>query len=501
MTQSRSLFGPREVLRLGTALIVCLTSASMSFGEDPESQQQKHDRRELTITPAQPPMPSLRYELLPTMQERKPGNRAPYYLRSLIHWYTSIAAEAHENFRELTLRRNEVPLDAFPADDVREMLASFDHILRQLEHAAVRSDCNWNLGLEGLEGWDAISFSLEEFQRSRELARLLRLKARLELSEGRFDDCERTLRIGYQLARDVGEPPTIINSLIGIAIASIMNEILVEWIDQPGAPNLYWALATRPRPFIDVDRQFRFEASIPERMFPVLRNPEQTGRTAEEWNRQVRQILLDLEDVKDAWEQRRPEPTPEALSHVEQVIAEALPVARRELAADGFSEERLQAMSEGQILAIHTSRFTRERFDRMLALLHIPYPQSTVLMEQFEDEIKRIHASSETDERRESLPVAGTLMPSMRAAVAAAWRLEQRMDALQCLEAVRAASADRRGRLPSSLEEIVETPCPIDVTTGAPFEYRVDGEKASLTVPPVPAGSPQTGREYVLRVR
>ena len=37
--------------------------------------------------------------------------------------------------------------------------------------------------------------------------------------------------------------------MVGAAIAYVMDAVLEELLKQPGAPNLYWALTTLPRPY------------------------------------------------------------------------------------------------------------------------------------------------------------------------------------------------------------------------------------------------------------
>ncbi len=61
-------------------------------------------------------------------------------------------------------------------------------------------------------------------------------------------------------------------------------------------------------------------------------------------------------------------------------------------------------------------------------------------------------------------------------------RVDRRLDAIQCIEAIRIYGA-AHGKLPSSLKDITEAPVPLDVATGQPFDYRVDGDHAILSAP------------------
>jgi hypothetical protein len=59
--------------------------------------------------------------------------------------------------------------------------------------------------------------------------------------------------------------------------------------------------------------------------------------------------------------------------------------------------------------------------------------------------------------------------------------------------------------LPRSLSEITEVPIPRDALTDLDFEWRVDGNTATLQAPPLPADviepSADSGRQYPLEYR
>jgi RNA polymerase sigma-70 factor (ECF subfamily) len=55
-----------------------------------------------------------------------------------------------------------------------------------------------------------------------------------------------------RLGRHVSPGPSVIQALVGIAIDFTMVRNMEDLIQIPAAPNLYWSLADRPRPFIDM---------------------------------------------------------------------------------------------------------------------------------------------------------------------------------------------------------------------------------------------------------
>ena len=81
--------------------------------------------------------------------------------------------------------------------------------------------------------------------------------------------------------------------------------------------------------------------------------------------------------------------------------------------------------------------------------------------------------------------------PRLAKVFAARTRIDRRIAALRCVEAVRLYAAAHDGKLPSSLEEIKEAPLPIDPVTGKAFAYHVAGDHAFLTCTPFP-GQPTT---------
>ncbi len=85
-------------------------------------------------------------------------------------------------------------------------------------------------------------------QQLRSLARALQVRFRTEIAQSRFDDAIRTAKTMFAMSRHLGEHPTLIGNLVGIAIASMTIIHLDEMLEQPGCPNLYWALTNLPIP-------------------------------------------------------------------------------------------------------------------------------------------------------------------------------------------------------------------------------------------------------------
>jgi hypothetical protein len=72
---------------------------------------------------------------------------------------------------------------------------------------------------------------------------------------------------------------------------------------------------------------------------------------------------------------------------------------------------------------------------------------------------------------------------------------------VQCIEALRAFAAAHEGKLPSSLEEMVDTPAPTDPATGKAFEYSVSGTVATLRPLPLTGGDAASDQTMQISVR
>ncbi|HEV8060289.1 MAG TPA: hypothetical protein VGP68_10470, partial [Gemmataceae bacterium] len=80
---------------------------------------------------------------------------------------------------------------------------------------------------------------------------------------------------------------------------------------------------------------------------------------------------------------------------------------------------------------------------------------------------------------------------------------ERLVNALRCVEAVRAYAATNDGKLPPNLAAIKDVKVPVDPLTGTPFEYTVTEKTAVLKghVPPEEKNSPPEHLTYEITSR
>ncbi|HEX6984650.1 MAG TPA: hypothetical protein VF170_04700, partial [Planctomycetaceae bacterium] len=355
-------------------------------------------------------------------------------------------------------------------------------IFKELERATVREETDWDWRLEELGGTEAITFLLPEIQDARELARLLHLKARLEIAEGRFDDAEKTLRTGFALARAVAEPPTLINDLVGVAIASIMGAAVRDWIDAPGSPNVYWAVAALPDPFIDLRPALEYELAFPVRFAPWLAEAETDDAPPEVWRDRFATLLGELGSVMgpagltDGTLPQQAIPT-----YLTFVALRSYPAAKAALIARGYDARRVEAMPVGQVLAIQQKYVDELIAGESLKALLVPAAEADEVGEQAERLLRqRGLFDRPTPQAGEPIPLMSLLAPATRQAVRAGVRSAARHAGLRTIEAIRMHAAT--GSLPESLDAIDVVPVPRNPVTGEPFPYRLEGETAVLDV-------------------
>ena len=120
------------------------------------------------------------------------------------------------------------------------------------------------------------------------IARVLRVKSRLEIAEGQFDEAFETITMGYRLGENMARSVLCSSTSVGNAIARMMNESVRDWIDA-GGPNLYWALAGLPNPLVDIRPALQQEMHPPAADVPVPAGSGERHAQPDQW----RQIIGD----------------------------------------------------------------------------------------------------------------------------------------------------------------------------------------------------------------
>jgi hypothetical protein len=443
----------------------------------------KTETIKLAITPAAESKPLLKFRLAPRYVDLRQGNAAPLYAQAALH-YKPTEAEEKRIGELLKASPGEFARLATEKDAESVVRESTIDLLRV---ASRRERCDWDLPLREQNPFSVL---LPEQQEMRKLARLVALKARLCGAKLRYAEAVEMLTVGYRMAQHEGQTPVLITGLIGISIARMMDDVVLDLAQRPDAPNLYWALSTRPTPLIEFRSAFEAESDALDLALPVLREAVEKDPAAVNWDVQMLNVgsMLNLTahmsgDDGDAFE----------TNIMEQIGRKLLPTAavfvngkamREYVASRGVPKARVDGMGNTQLMLAHDKLKFDEHRDRMFAWASLPYPQGRAGIEEAERRLKQSGKDGDA-----LMPWGNLLLPAV---VSVRWthaNQERTGDVLRIVEALRLHAAEHAGKLPKSLAELQgRTPLPLDCVTGEPFRFVVEGETATLTLPPNRAG-------------
>src|SRR5437762_8783374 len=164
-----------------------------------------------------------------------------------------------------------MPLAELPFDKLRQYGGS---ALRQADWAARLDTLDWQT-LERIQngGMERLPSELGPLQL---LATALQVRFRAEVAGRHFDDAVRTAKTMFALARHLGEHPTGAANLVGVSVAQRALDTLVEMVQQPGCPNLYWALTDLPCPLVDLRKGFQGDRILVAADLRLLRDDPMT---------------------------------------------------------------------------------------------------------------------------------------------------------------------------------------------------------------------------------
>jgi len=193
----------------------------------------------LTIHPQKLAEKTDRYLLLPAPASLAEGDALVLYQQ---------AADAVPSDPQIDQIRKwvELPVEQLPQQEAEAMLEEHMGTLRRVARAARCRECRWPEDPE----MDPMK---DRLAKCRNLAFMVGLWARLEIARGEYDGALLALQTGFAMSRHLGQGPTLLHTLVGVAIHNLTCQEVEEFVQAANSPNLYAALAGLPRPFIDVD--------------------------------------------------------------------------------------------------------------------------------------------------------------------------------------------------------------------------------------------------------
>jgi hypothetical protein len=482
-------------LRQWTALCCAITLAPALWADDKPPSPWAIDRT-LTVSPQGPPTPALKYRLLPLSTELKEGNAVPIYLRLI--YEQSEASKQH--FWKTPGPWNAMSVDQMPRDEVQKYLKSLSAILRQFELGARRRTADWNYTVD--QG-NPIEMLLPDAQTMRSWAPALVLQARAALREGNFTKAAHDMETGFAFSRHMAEGTTLINGLVGMAIAGQFGGVVGDFIERPDAPNLFWSLAALPHPLIDLRKEMDWEYGMLELVFPELADLDRE-RTGEQWDAVLRRTRMEMRRMAasdtEGGKSQIPDWYPKGCGPDDPAAKSPdLPTARKFVAhLKGLSADKVEAMPPAQVLLIYMVATYHEVRDDWYRASYLPFPQARQL-------------SLAANKRLQEAPITEgyvpgrMLLPALDRVMSRQIQLERNLAALQIVEALRMYAAAHDGKLPDTLAAITEAPLPIDPATGMPFEYSREQDSAIVVgannEPPTKRGQATNAVRYRVTIR
>jgi len=426
----------------------------------------------VSVGPAATPTPLLAYRLLPDPRELKPGNAAALYYRTEAMFVENapLLKEFRENYWS---EWQAMPLKDLPQAEMDGKIRMARYFLRELEHASLQRDCDWNTS--GRE--EGIGLLLPDVQGFRMFAGVLAAKARLQIARKEYADAVATLRTGYALGRNLGKGPYLIQTLVGVAVVAIMDKQLETMMQQPDAPNLYWAFRTLPRPMFDAEVALIEESDMLERTWPFLRRVDKGILPVED----VQAGMAQLDKLAKDFSLR--EPPFKNATRAATIVAMHGP-AKTWLLENGYPKATVEAMTPVQAVTLSLYKQYRLAHEEWLVWALAGESDSHPGMKAARD--KANEAGKVLDRVYFGGLLSGLFDGGVVVAVGkiqeAYRRTERRHVGLATVEAMRLHAA-KTGKWPEKLDDITAVPVPVDPVTRKPWDYKRTGDVVTLTSP------------------
>jgi hypothetical protein len=432
---------------------------------------------QVVLYPAPAPQPALKYQLLTPFLERKPGNAAVWWNRlpaESFRFFNAVENEYANSGRITTWM--ELPLGdprekAYRQNELAGLSFMFGHggIYHAMERAARFESCDWELPIH--EG-NYIEILLPEIQQSRSYARLLAAIAHMEIAEGKYDQAVRTLQTGFAEGRHVAQAQTVIGGLVGVTIAGIMSNQVEQFIQQPDAPNLYWALSTLPRPLVDMRPGGEAELNLLYLQFPELQNLDKKQLSPEGWRDLLDKVqgevarlepLMMNENIRNSAKIKK--------APIEEVYSRG----KSYLIEHGRAAAEVEAMPQAQVVLLYSVKILNQRTDDAFKWFYLPASETGTRLQLAEQ--ARQDAAAAEDGIFPTVLFCVAVRPAKEAETRCQWTIA----VLRIFEAMRLYAASHDGQWPEHLTDITEVPLPMNPYDGKPFSYQRHGDKVLVT--------------------
>jgi hypothetical protein len=291
------------------------------------------------------------------------------------------------------------------------------------------------------------------------MASVLSINTKLAIKQRRYDEAVHSLQTGMALSRNLERSPFLVQYLVAMAIESVMLQDMRQFIQQPGAPNLYWPLVNVPPLGNDRVRIVQMEQAGFFLAYPDFRHAERLSAP------QSRKILDQLQ-MYSGWVGGV------GGGNILLKMIGDYPKARQYLIERGMSSQEVAALPGNSVVLAYWAEQYQIACDECNKWVGLPIYQSYPAM----DRMARIWRQTHDN------PLEELLIPAIGKVIRQCGAVDQQQAMLQIVEGLRAYAANHNGSLPASLDDMAaDTPAVIDPMSGQPFGYTLNGHTATLT--------------------
>lgn len=440
----------------------------------------------IMITPQSVPSPAFRYHLLPPLAEKTTGNAVQSYYRCMspdsLAWYLGNKFPQRAGgwlelpYDEAIKKGRPHSLQAQPKktedeDDPPIPAASWEELagitkmklLDEIDVAARRTYAEWEY-LEKIKQSGSY-LMIPEITGFNPLGAILHLRARLLLMEGNYTRCLYTLQSGMAMARHLDETQIIMGTLVGNAVARAMTKVMFEWVQQPGSPNLYWALSDLPRPYFDLRKAFEGDRLATQNMIGDFTLLNQRILSVDEMSRMVEERLKPALRVFGVQQD----------VNFSVLVMREYPRAKTWLKEQGRSAEDIERMPATQAALLYAHWQHQHLADEYQKLFLLPPAERLKYVEKFPQEL-----ASRKNEL--SYYLGMVYFPSYPHIWLNVNELDRELAVLRCIEALRHYAAGHDKKLPSKWEDIPDLPIAVDPLSGERFGYQFVHDHVVITL-------------------
>jgi hypothetical protein len=201
----------------------------------------------LVIRPQKAPAELGKWSLLPSEQSLIDGDAVPLYEKAV----KALPSKTDDDLIRIWL---DVPLRLLPVQRVQQALQHYDESFRYAGLAARCRQSNWAQWRPGIP----VPYRKEY----RRIVFANRLWTRLEIANDRYEEAILALQTGFGMAKHLAHAPAIVQVMIGTAIGQVGCGEVEALVQRKEAPNLQLALASLPKPFVDLESAIGNEMTI-----------------------------------------------------------------------------------------------------------------------------------------------------------------------------------------------------------------------------------------------